>query len=242
MYTRELRSSDMKALKEMLNPQEFISAGVKQNQYVEYEPDQDLLYFTSKEDGKLFTFVFSDHGLVNIHKEPNKMLVELNSEYGCFEQSAACIEITKMYIGFMASKFMEDYVVREYHRRKDILKALKKAKIKGEHELDESEEDVELYSTMLDTMEENNTDNLKYMKNMTEFMNAQQKTGANHDYCEEIINLINYHTAIANHLYEIGRDIFKINLVDTKRPSKNKKLEKKDIIPARVMLIPGYEC
>lgn len=213
---QDIRPKHIKNLNEMMTPEEFHFATVKNNQKIEYEPNQDLLFYGTKDNGKYWTFVFSPHGLVNIINEQNKPCVLTNSEYGVFELYDNAIQITKMFIGFMACTFKEEYLTQEYNRRKVIISELLKAKKQGEKDYANSDIGITFHELACDRLEDDQTSIKEYTKEYLMYMRNQENIIADKEYLDEVNNHLNYQKAILSYLYELGRDVFKINPQDGK--------------------------
>ena len=215
-YIRKLKPKDMKRLCEMMTPEKFLFASTKFNVPVEYEQDQDLLYFSTIEEKKNFTFVFSEHGLVNIFRKDKNGLDEpmhtTNSEYGCFETSGECLPLTKLFIGFMASLFKEEYLQSEFDRRIFLASLFENAKIQSEFDYSWSEKELEKISNDLDSISTDPRLDYNYSFGIIDYINKQYESNTNDDRVQEYTNHYTYHTSVAEYIDEIARDIFRYDV------------------------------
>ncbi|MBQ9790494.1 MAG: hypothetical protein IJW24_02745 [Clostridia bacterium] len=189
---------------------------------LEYEPNTELLFLQSMADKKKYGFLFSDHGLVQIFidNNPQNPLVSMASEYGCFEQSASCIQFTKSIIGFMASIFKLDYLKDEFNHRETILKHLNEQITLVDQEKTEFEMHMNVLSGLMDDYNTKQNSLEKYLNADNQFMYFQHLISAQNEYLQELYNFKNYHSKIQAYVKELALDLFSTNIVTGEKINK----------------------
>ena len=194
--------------------EKIAGATIAEDQPVEGEPNTSLLKVASTLGSQKATLLFSNHGLVNMHKKcnPKDAISTFNNEYACFEQAPASINLTKCFIGFMASVFKVGYLKDEYDHRTMVLKVLEETIERVEELQAEFEERTMIMNTMLQRMTTDKTKSKLMTETYYSLMESEKLKDCYTDLLEELFNQQRYHEAIQEYTEELALDLFKTSL------------------------------